>query len=86
MLKIKVSSKRQATFPKQVCDSLGIQPGDDILLDRRIEADREVWFLRPEKEYARPWFGSLREYARGKVHEMDAIRKSIAAKRTSGKS
>jgi len=86
MLKIKMSSKRQATFPKHVCDALGIQPGDDILLDRINEADREVWFMKPVKEHARPWFGCLSDYACGKDHEMKTIRKSIAAGRSSDKS
>ncbi len=85
MLKIKVSSKRQATFPKQVCESLGIQPGDDLLLDRRIEADREVWFLTPAKDLPRPWLGSLRQYAQGKSHHMDSIRQSIASGREARK-
>lgn len=78
MLKIRVSSKRQATFPKQVCDSLGIEPGDDIYLDRRVESDEEVWILKPSRETIRPWLGSLRRYAQGKPHDMDSIRASIA--------
>ena len=82
MFKIKVSTKRQATFPKKLCDSLGIEPGDDILLDRRIESDREVWFLTLAKQHSRPWLGSLNKYAQGKSHEMNVIRKSIASKRT----
>lgn len=83
MLKIKVSSKRQATFPKQVCESLGIEPGDEVLLDRRTENDREVWFLRPAKDSSRPWIGSLRPYAANKAHDMDSVRASIARGRIS---
>jgi len=81
MMTIKVSSKRQATFPKQVCEALGVQPGDDLLLDRRVENGQEVWLLRPKQAYHRPWLGSLRKYAKGKSHDMDAIRESIARKR-----
>ena len=85
MLKIKLSSKRQATFPKQVCQSLGIEPGDEVLLDRRTENDREVWFLRPAREAARPWLGSLRQYAANKAHDMESIRASMARGRFSAK-
>lgn len=84
MLKIKLSSKRQATFPKQVCESLGIEPGDEVLLDRRAENDREVWLLRPAKEADRPWLGSLRSYAVDKSHDMDDIRASIDRGRSAG--
>lgn len=78
MLKIKVSTKRQATFPKAVCESLGVSPGDDLFLDRRLEDEREVWVLTPAKQPSRPWLGSLREYAAGQSHDMDMIRESIA--------
>jgi len=81
MLKIKVSTKRQATFPKQVCESMGLKPGDDLYLDRRVENHREVWVLTPATKAARPWFGSLREYASGKTHDMDSIRESIGTQR-----
>lgn len=85
MLKIKLSSKRQATFPKQVCETLGLQPGDDLLLDKGTEHDEEVWYLRPAKPHKRPWLGSLRAYAKGKSHDMDAIRDSIATARKRNK-
>lgn len=78
MLKIKLSSKRQATFPKQVCESLGIEPGDDLLLDRRVEADREVWLLTPARAHLRPWLGSLGAFAKGNSHDMGSIRDSIS--------
>lgn len=85
MMRIKLSSKRQATFPKQVCESLGIQPGDEIVLDHRMEADSEVWLLKPAREESRSWLGSLRDYAAGKAHEMEAVCGSIARGRASGK-
>ena len=78
MQRIKLSSKRQATFPKQVCQSLGLEPGDEVLLERRVEGDEEIWFLKPAKEPSRPWFGSLGPYAKGKTHELADIRASIA--------
>lgn len=83
MLKLKLSSKRQATFPKQVCTALGLEPGDEVVLDRRTEDDREVWVLRPAKETTRPWLGGLRAYASKKPHDMVSIRASIAQGRSS---
>lgn len=82
MLAIKLSSKRQATFPKKVCDSLDIRPGDRLLLERRQENDREVWVLRAARENTRPWLGSLRAYAAGKPHDMESVRESIARNRS----
>lgn len=88
MLKVKVSSKRQVTFPKQVCESLGIEPGDEILLDRDVKSNQEVWYLKPAREETetRSWLGSLRGYARNKGHSMDAVRDSIARGRNSKQS
>lgn len=83
MLKVKVSSKRQVTFPKQVCESLGIHPGDEILLQRQMVSGEEVWFLKPANEKTRSWLGSLREYGRNKAHGMEAVRDSIARGRKS---
>ena len=77
MLKIKVSLKRQATLPKQVCESLGIQPGDEIILDRRVESEEVMWILKASKGLDRPWLGSLRKFGHGKSHDMDEIRGSI---------
>lgn len=81
-----MSSKRQATFPKRVCDALGIKSGDGLLLERRVEAGEEFWLLSPAQRQTRPWLGSLREYAVGKAHDMDAVRKSIAARRAASES
>ena len=86
MLKVKVSSKRQVTFPKQVCESLGIQAGDEILLERDVRFNQEVWYLKPAHEETRSWQGSLREYAGNKGHSMDAVRDSIARGRNSKRS
>jgi bifunctional DNA-binding transcriptional regulator/antitoxin component of YhaV-PrlF toxin-antitoxin module len=83
VLSIKLSSKRQATFPKKVCESLGVEPGDELILDRRLEEDQEVWVLSPAKEVQRPWLGCLQAYATGKEHDMSKIRESIARGRGS---
>lgn len=76
MLKVKLSSKRQATFPRNVCESLGLKPGDEILLEPT--GDTAEWTLRPAKARSRPWLHRLRPYAAENDHSMDAVRGSIA--------
>jgi len=79
MLTVKLSSKRQATFPKSVCESLGLEPGDEILLEPSSDASSESsWVLRPAKSRPRPWLNQLNAYAKGKESSMEAIRASIA--------
>jgi len=49
MQSIRLTSKRQATFPVQLCQELGIKPGDDLILERKkIEGDI-TWILTPKK-------------------------------------
>jgi AbrB family looped-hinge helix DNA binding protein len=79
MLKLKVTSKRQVTFPRKICDTLGIQEGDEIMLQQRLEEGREVWQLVPQKANNRPWLGMLNTYGQKKSHDMASIRKSIIA-------
>jgi bifunctional DNA-binding transcriptional regulator/antitoxin component of YhaV-PrlF toxin-antitoxin module len=81
MLKVKVSSKRQVTFPRRVCESLGIVPGDELILDHQSGSDQEVWTLRPATSSRRPWLGRLSAYAEGKPHDMASIRQSVEAGR-----
>lgn len=81
---VKVSSKRQVTFPKRVCQSLGIGPGDELELERRVEGDEERWYLKLPKGGARPWLGALKDYAPGRKHDMESIRTSIARGRGAG--
>lgn len=80
MLKVKLTAKRQATFPVHVCQSLGVNPGDELLLEPlKNNNGSEGWVLKPAKVGEYPhWFGSARKYAQGKDHSMNAIRESIA--------
>lgn len=78
MLKVKLSTKRQATFPRGVCESLGLEPGDEIVLEPKITNGEETWELRPVKARQRPWLHCLNRYATGKDHSMERIRASIA--------
>ena len=81
---IKLSSKRQATFPRAVCEELDLRPGDTVDLEPRDIDGARVWVLRPHHRPGTRWFGSLRRYAQGKPHGMAAIRKSIGEAREDG--
>jgi bifunctional DNA-binding transcriptional regulator/antitoxin component of YhaV-PrlF toxin-antitoxin module len=78
MTVIRLTAKRQATLPKQLCEEMSLRPGDALVVDRRVVDGRRVWLLSPADSIETPWFGSLRRYARGKRHDMDAVRASIA--------
>lgn len=83
---IKLTSKRQATFPAEVCDDLGVQPGDELELQPRVEKGERLWVLRKLPEPARPWLGALKKYRsrKGKEidHSMAAVRENIRKGRT----
>ena len=81
---IRLTAKRQATFPRAVCEAMHLRPGDRLALDRARVRGQEVWVLRPEAPPQPPWLGSLRRYARGKPHGMAAIRQSILEARKRG--
>lgn len=77
MFRIKLSSRRRVTFPKQVCDALGVVSGDEILLEPRVDGSQEAWVLHSSKSQNREWLGCLSAYAEGKSHDMHDIRKSV---------
>ncbi len=82
MATIRLTAKRQATFPRSVCEALRLAPGDAISLDAAVVEGERVWVLRAVRTPAPAWFGRLRRYARGKPHGMAAVRKSIAKARS----
>ena len=84
MSTIRLTSKRQATFPRAVCEEMDLKPGDTLDVEARVVDGERVWVLRPEPRADTSWFGCLRRYARGKRHSMSAIRKSIAEARKRG--
>jgi bifunctional DNA-binding transcriptional regulator/antitoxin component of YhaV-PrlF toxin-antitoxin module len=82
MTTLTLTSKRQATFPKETCESLGLKPGDVIALEARDEGGVKVWVLRPQPVRAREWVGCLGPRARKVTdHSLAAVRESIAAGR-----
>lgn len=85
MSAIKLTAKRQATLPKALCDEMGLHSGDTIHVERSIVDGKPVWLLRPPESLEMPWFGSLKRFARGKPHDMESIRKSIAEGRKRAK-
>jgi bifunctional DNA-binding transcriptional regulator/antitoxin component of YhaV-PrlF toxin-antitoxin module len=76
---IKLTSKRQATFPVQLCRELGIQPGDELVLERKELEEGPVWILTSQQQHSQTWFGRLSKYASGKSHDMEDIRTSIGS-------
>ena len=81
MSTITLASKRQVTFPVQVCDDLNLRPGDVIQLEPAVLAGERVWILRPKKSPPRPWLGCLAGKTNVTSHSLDAVRASIAAGR-----
>ncbi len=73
---ITLTSKRQATLPKEVCEELHLEPGDRLTIERQVIGGESVWILRPGKvDWS--WMGSV-PVAEGASHDMDEIRESIA--------
>jgi len=77
MQALKMTSKRQVTFPAQVCEELGVASGDTLLLERTDSKGGKAWVIRPREQRRETWFCGLRKYAAGKSHDMRSIRKSV---------
>jgi len=78
MATIKITSKRQATFPVELCSDLGLEAGDQVSVEQQMIAGKKVWVIQPIKtETEDKWFGSLSKYAKGKSHDMEDIKASI---------
>ena len=77
---IKLTSKRQATFPAALCRELGVKPGDELVLERRSSENQVIWVLRHPTSEATPWFACLRAYGAGKKHDLESIRRSIGSR------
>ncbi len=84
MSKIKLTAKRQATFPSKVCQELGVAPGDELELKPAKVSGENVWVLKPASKPRSKWIRALNRYATnaGGDHSMDAIRKRIAQGRS----
>lgn len=85
MTTIRLTSKRQATLPRALCDEMHLEAGDAVLVDAKVVDGERVWVLRSVSGDRPEWFGSLRDYARGKPHGMRAVRRSIDKARKDGR-
>jgi bifunctional DNA-binding transcriptional regulator/antitoxin component of YhaV-PrlF toxin-antitoxin module len=83
---IKLTSKRQGTFPVEVCRQLGVGPGDSLMIEAMGTGDERVWVLKPVKESRPAWLGSLKRYAGNarepwsREHHGEATGKAMAAR------
>src|SRR5438552_1249580 len=56
---ISLTAKRRATLPAEVCEELGLEPGDKVGLERRLVDGEAVWILRaPGRDWS--WFGAAK--------------------------
>lgn len=79
MSSAKMTAKRQVTFPKELCDDLGLKPGDRLFFERVSTKKESVWVVRSESlDYS--WVGGLKKYAKEKSFDQEDIRRSIAQK------
>ena len=76
MAAIKLTAKRQATLPRDLCEELDVHPGDEIALERRVLGGETLWIMRPRKvDWS--WIGAA-SIAANATHDMTAIRAAIA--------
>ena len=76
MAAIRLTTKRQATLPRALCEELDVNPGDEIALERRVFEGETLWILRPRKiDWS--WIGRASVPA-NLTHDMAAVRASIA--------
>lgn len=75
MLTMTLTTKRQATLPRELCDELNVHPGDRLDLERAVVNGQPVWVLKPHRiDWS--WIGTAAVPA-GISHDLDDIRASI---------
>lgn len=75
MLTMTLTAKRQATLPREVCEELGIHPGDQLDLERAVVDGHPVWVMKPHRlDWS--WIGAV-TVPEGISHDLDDIRASI---------
>lgn len=78
MTTIRLTAKRQATFPRRLCEEMHLEPGNAIQVEPREVDGQRVWVLAPVAEESKMnWVGSLRRYSKGKHPSMDEVRTQI---------
>jgi bifunctional DNA-binding transcriptional regulator/antitoxin component of YhaV-PrlF toxin-antitoxin module len=85
MARIHLTSKRQATLPRKLCEEMRLQAGDSIVVDAHVVEGERVWVLKRADRIQTPWFARLRRYARRKRHDLASIRRSVEKARRDGR-
>ncbi len=72
---ITLTAKRQATLPRDLCEELGVHPGDHLDVERAVVNGEAVWVLKPHRvDWS--WIGSV-SVPEGVSHDLEDIRASI---------
>jgi len=74
---ITITSKRQATLPRELCRELRLEPGDRLNVEKRVVDGVAMWCLLRPRKTRLACFGVLRKAVQGKSHDLKAIRKAI---------
>jgi len=84
MSEIKLTAKRQATFPSKVCQELGVAAGDELVLKPARVRGENAWVLKPASKPHSNWIGSLKRYAGNADgnHSMESVRNSVSRGRS----
>jgi bifunctional DNA-binding transcriptional regulator/antitoxin component of YhaV-PrlF toxin-antitoxin module len=85
MTLIRLTAKRQATLPRQLCEEMRVRAGDALVVDARMVRGERVWFLKPADRIETPWFARLKRYATGKRHDLESVRRSVEEARRDGR-
>lgn len=84
MTLIRLTAKRQATLPRQLCEEMRLRAGDSLVVDARVVGGDRVWLLKPADRIETPWFARLKRYATGKKHDLASVRRSMEKARRNG--
>lgn len=77
-MRIKMTTKRQATFPKRLCEEMRLEPGHAIQVKPAMLDGQRVWVLSPSLEPpAMSWVGALRRYSGAETPSMTTVRTRI---------
>lgn len=84
-MRIRLTTKRQATLPRQLCEEMELRAGDSLVVSTTMVGGERVWLLKPASRSETPWFARLRRYAHGKRHALAAVRTSVEKARRDGR-
>lgn len=81
MASVKITTKRQATLPKGLCDEMGLTPGDSLRVERRVVDGESLWVLLPKRN-PWSWAGRAKKYGMDKSHDLAEIGHSVGRARS----